>query len=184
VLPLSLLAGIVVYSVTATERFPSIVLAVGAAGLFVTTVALAGGWRSILPIGLVGVGASYAVFLAFRSESVDPWAPFVAAALFVAAEVAFTLLERLTARPSRALRARQLLALGAGALGTAIFGSALLLVAGEGDSSVALDAAGILAAVAVMAVLAGLAVRSTTREGPGAGQTSRAVVATVEDGRD
>ena len=81
-MPLSLLAGIVAYAATATEHFPTIVLVVGAAGLVVTTVALAGGWPSILPVGLVGVGVAYAIFLAFRSESVDPWAPFVAAALF------------------------------------------------------------------------------------------------------
>jgi hypothetical protein len=184
VLPLSLLAGIVVYAATATERFPTIVLAVGAAGLVVNTVALAGGWPSILPVGLVGVAAAYAVFLAFRSESVDPWAPFVAAALLAAAELAFTFLEPLSARPSRALQARQLLTLGAGALGTAIFGSGLLLVAGEGGSSVALDAAGILAAVAAMAVVAGLAVRRATQDAPSAGQTSRAVVTTFEDGMD
>ena len=183
-MPLSLLAGIVAYAANATERFPTIVLAVGAAGLVVTTVALAGGWPSILPVGLVGVGAAYAVFLAFRSESVDPWAPFVAAALFAAAELAFTLLEPLSARPSRTLQARQLLTFGAGALATAIFGSALLLVAGEGGSSVALDAAGILAAVALMAVVAALAVRRATQGAPTAGQTSRAVVTTLEDGTD
>ena len=183
-LPLSLLAGIVVYAATATERFPTIVLAVGVAGLVVTTVALVGGWPSILPVGLVGVGAAYAIFLALRSESVDPWAPFVAAALFAAAELAFTLLEPLSARPSRTLQARQLLTFGAGALATAIFGSALLLVAGEGGSSVALDAAGILAAVALMAVVAALAVRRATQGAPTAGQTSRAVVTTLEDGTD
>jgi hypothetical protein len=184
VLPLSLLAGIVVYAATATERFPTIVLAVGVAGLVVTTVALVGGWPSILPVGLVGVGAAYAVFLALRSESVDPWAPFVAAALFTAAELAFTFLEPLSARPNRTVVARQLLTLGAGALGTAIFGSALLLVAGEGGSSVALDAAGILAAVAVMAIVAALAVRRATQDAPTAGQASRAVVTTLEDGTD
>jgi hypothetical protein len=184
VLPLSLLAGIVAYAATATERFPTIVLAVGAAGLVVTTVALAGGWPSFLTVGLVGVGAAYAVFLAFRSESVDPWAPFVAAAFFTAAELAFTFLEPLSARPSRTLQARQLLTLGAGALGTAIFGSALLLVAGKGDSSLALDATGILAAVSVMAVVAGLAGRRAMQDASTAGQTSRAAVTTLEDGTD
>ena len=183
-MPLSLLAGIVLYAATATERFPTLVLAVGVAGLVVTTLALVGGWPSILPVGLVGVGAAYAVFLALRSQFVDPWAPFVAAALFAAAELAFAFLEPLSARPSRTLQARQLLTLGAGALGTAIFGSALLLVAGEGDSSVALDAAGILAAVALMAVVAALAVRRATQDAPTAGQTSRAVVTSLEDGTD
>ena len=183
-MPLSLLAGIVVYAATATERFPTIVLAVGVAGLVVTTVALVGGWPSILPVGLVGVGAAYAIFLALRSESVDPWAPFVAAALFAAAELAFTFLEPLSARPSRTLQARQLLTFAAGALVTAIFGSALLLVAGEGGSSVALDAAGILAAVALMAVVAALAVRRATQDASTAGQTSQAVVTPLEDGTD
>lgn len=183
-LPLSLLAGIVVYAATATGRFPTIVLAVGVAGLVVTTVALVGGWPSILPVGLVGVGAAYTVFLALRSGSVDPWAPFVAAALFVAAELAFTFLEPLSARPSRTLQARQLLTFGAGAFVTAIFGSALLLVAGEGGSSAVLDAAGVLAAVALMAVVAALAVRRAKQDAPTAGQTSRALVTTVEDGTD
>lgn len=181
-MPLSLLAGIVVYAATTTERLPTLVLVVGASGLVVTTVALAGGWPSMLPVGLVGVGAAYAVFLAFRS-SVDPWAPFVAAALFAAAELAFTFLEPLSARPSRTLHARQLLTFGAGALLTAIFGSTLLLVAGGGGSSVTLDAAGILAAVALMAVVAALAVRRATHDASTA-QTSRGEVTTLEDGTD
>ena len=54
----------------------------------------------------------------------------------------------------------------------------------EGDSSVALDAAGILAAVAVMAVVAALAVRRATQDASTAGQTSRAAVTTLEDGTD
>ena len=117
------------------------------------------------------------------ARSVDPWAPFVAAALFAAAELAFTFLEPLSARPSRTLHARQLLTFGAGALVTAIFGSTLLLVAGGGGSSVTLDAAGILAAVALMAVVAALAVRRATQDAPTA-QTSRAEVTTLEDGTD
>ena len=93
-------------------------------------------------------------------------------------------LEPLSARPSRTLQARQLLTFGAGAFVTAIFGSALLLVAGEGGSSVVLDAAGVLAAVALMAVVAALAVRRAKQDAPTAGQTSRALVTTLEDGTD
>ena len=47
-----------------------------------------------------------------------------------------------------------------------------------------LDAAGVLAAVALMAVVAALAVRRAKQDAPTAGQTSRALVTTLEDGTD
>ena len=153
------LAGVVVYAVTATERFPTLVLALGVAGVILTVVAVVGGWPPLLSVGLVGVSAAYAVFLGLRPETVDPWAPFVAAALFAGAELGFSALEPRVAQRGPKQRARQVLVVTAGVLGTALLGSALLLTGGEERGGVTLEAAGVLAAVTLMAIVARLAAR-------------------------
>jgi hypothetical protein len=153
------LAGVVVYAATKSERFPMLALALGVAGLILTVAGVVGRWSPLLALGLVGVGAAYAVFLGLRPESVDPWAPFVAAALFAGAELGFSALESRVARQDPKQKARRMLVVAAGVLGTAILGSGLLLVGGQEHGGVALEAAGILAAVTLMAIVAGLAAR-------------------------
>lgn len=153
------MAGVVVYAARATERFPSLVLALGVTGLILTVVGVVAGWSPLLTVGLVGVGAAYAVFLGLRPASVDPWAPFVAAAVFAGAELGFAALGPRLAQRGPKERARRVLVLAVGILGTSILGSALLLVGGEERSGVPLEAAGILAAVTLMAIVAGLAAK-------------------------
>jgi hypothetical protein len=163
---LALLAtgGIVAYSVAAGSRLPEVVAGVGAAGVLLVALALAGRWPSLLPLGLVGVAAAYALYLSLRTDSVDPWAPLVAAALFVAAELAYWSMERQEGPGDRAVLARRITFLGIGALGTAILGGALLIVAGGDSGGVALEAAGIVAAVVLLAVIAFLAARPGSTE--------------------
>ena len=55
----------------------------------------------------------------------------------------------------------------AGALGTAILGSLLLIAAGGANSGMTLEAVGVAAAVAFLAVIAFLAARSTGSTEPG-----------------
>lgn len=139
-------------------------MGVGAAGLLLVSLALAGRWPSLLPLGLAGVGAAYAAYLSLRSGTIDPWAPVVAAALFAAAEFAYWSIERQEGRAERAVLVRRVALIGAGALGTAILGSVLLLAAGGGSSGLALEAVGVVAAIALLAVIAFLAARPSSAQ--------------------
>jgi hypothetical protein len=148
---------------------PEVVAGVGAAGVLLVALAVAGRWPSLLPLGLVGVGAAYAVYLSLHTGSVDPWAPLVAAALFVAAELAYWSTERQEGRADRAVLVRRISFLALGALGTAILGGVLLIVAGGDSGGVALEAAGIVAAVVLLALIAFLAARPGSTEPDGRG---------------
>jgi hypothetical protein len=156
-----LTGGVVMYSAAASSRLQEVVAGVGAAGLLLVAFALAGRWPSLLPLGLAGVGAGYALYLSLRSGSIDPRAPAVAAALFAAAELAYWSIERQEGRAERAVLVRRIALVGAGALGTAILGSVLLLAAGGGSGGMALEAIGVVAAVLLLGVIAFLAARPT-----------------------
>jgi hypothetical protein len=146
---------------------PEVAAGVGAAGVLLVALALAGRWPSLLPLGLVGVGTAYAVYLSLRTGSVDSRAPLIAGALFIAAELGYWSMERQEGRADRAVLVRRISFLALGALGTGILGGVLLLVAGGDSGGVALEAAGIVAAVVLLAVIAFLAARpGSTETGP------------------
>jgi len=149
-----------VYAVAAGDRLPEVVAGVGAAGIAAAALALAAGWPRVLPVGLVGVGAAYSVFLGLHSGSVDTRAPLVAAALFAAAEAGFWSLEPQGAHETRASIARRLLVIGATALATALVGALVLVIAAGVRGGVALEAAGVGAAVLASAAVALLAARA------------------------
>lgn len=157
--------GVVAYSASAGSRLPEVVVGVGLAGLLLVALALAGRWPSLLPLGLAGVGAAYAVYLSLRSGTIDPRAPVVGAALFAAAELAYWSIERQEGRSERAVLVRRTALVVTGAFGTAIVGSVLLLAAGGGSGGMAMEAIGVVAAVLLLAVIAFLAAR------PGAART-------------
>ena len=123
--------------------------------------ALATRWRAVFPFGVALVGASYAVFLALRNGSVDQWAPAVAAALFVAAELGYWSLERSPSRAERAVLLRRLAGLAGAAVVTALVGSFVLVVATGAAGGVALEAAGVAAAVLALAAIARLTSRAS-----------------------
>jgi hypothetical protein len=154
--------------VAAGSRLPEVVAGVGALGLLLVVLSLAGRWPSLLPLGLAGVGAAYAVYLSLRSGTIDPRAPVVAAALFAAAEFAYWSMEGQEGRAERAVLVRRTAFVFAGALGTAILGSVLLIVAGGASGGLALEAVGVVAAVALLAVIAFLSARPprSTRPDP------------------
>jgi hypothetical protein len=165
---LALTAGVVAYSAAAGSRLPEVVAGVGAVGLLLVVLSLAGRWPSLLPLGLAGVGAAYAVYLSLRSGTIDPRAPVVAAALFAGAELAYWSIEQQEGRAERAVLVRRIAFVVAGALGTAILGSLLLIAAGGGSGGMTLEAVGVAAAVALLALIAFLAARSpgSTRPDP------------------
>ena len=157
---LALLGGIVAYAATAGDRLPEVVSGIGAAGWTLAAVALVGRWPTLLAWGLAAVGAAYAVLLGLRTGGVDPRAPFIGAALFGAAELGLWSVEVLEGESERAIVVRRVLLVAAGALGTALVGGLLLLLAAGVRGGVALEFAGVLAAVLTLASVAFLAARS------------------------
>lgn len=133
---------------------------VGAAGIATAALALTLRWPRVLPLGIVGVGASYAVFVALRIDTVDTRAPFVAAAIFAAAETGFWSLEPSTARATREITVRRVGLIAGTSLGAALAGSVLLVISAGTSGGVALEAAGVAAAVTAVGVVATLAARA------------------------
>lgn len=135
----------------------------GAGGLALTALALAARWPSLLPWGLAGVGASYAVYLSLQGTTVDDWTPAVAAAVFAAAELAYWSVERGRAWSEPEVLGRRAAFIGVSALVTALVG-ALLLVAVSGNAGgVAYEALGVGAAVLTLAIVAVLTTRTRAR---------------------
>jgi hypothetical protein len=139
------------------------VAGVGAAGLALAALALIGRWPQVLPWGLAGVAAAYALYLALRPGTVDPRAPMVAAAFFGAAELGFWSLEPHVAPAERTVVMRRLALIGGSALGTALLASLVLVVAASASGGVLLEAVGVVAAVATLGVVAVLAWRLDAR---------------------
>jgi hypothetical protein len=155
-----LLAAVVAYSALAGDRFVALVTAIGCCGLSLTALALVGRWAMLLPWGFVGVGAGYAVFLSLRVGTVDARAPLLAAAFFVAAELAFWSIEQRSWRSERQVVVRRLALLLSAGLATAIVGGLLLLVSSGRGVGLGYEAAGVAAAVLTLTVIALLARRS------------------------
>jgi hypothetical protein len=140
---------------------PEVVGGVGVTGGALMAFALATRWRSAFPLGLALVGASYGVFLAVRNGAVDEWAPAVAAALFAAGELGYWSLERSPSQSERSVVVRRLAGIVGGVVVTALVGSLVLVVATGASGGVALEAAGVAAAVLAVAAIARLASRAS-----------------------
>jgi hypothetical protein len=125
-----------------------------------TLVALIGRWPSLLPWGIAGVGASYAVFLSLHGATVDSWAPAVAAAFFAAAELAFWSVERDRAWNEPAVLARRVGFIVVGALLTALVGAFLLVAVSGVSGGIGYLALGVGAAVLTLAIVAMLTART------------------------
>jgi hypothetical protein len=154
-------AGVVTYAVVASDRLAEVVGIVGVAGGALMAFALCTRWRSVFPLGIALVGASYGVFLGIHNGPVDQWAPAVAAALFVAAELGFWSLERSPSRSEGAVLLRRVGGLAGAAVLTALIGSLVLVVATGASGGVPLEAAGVGAAVLAVAAIARLASRAS-----------------------
>jgi hypothetical protein len=152
---------VVAYSALAGDRSPHVVAGIGAAGWTVAAVAVAGRWPSLLPWGLAGVGAGYAVFVSLRTGTADARAPFVCAGLFAAAELAFWSIEVRGGKSEWAVVVRRLALVVLAALGAALTGALLLVLAAGTTGGVGLEAIGVLAAVLAVALVTLLAARAT-----------------------
>jgi hypothetical protein len=146
--------------VLATTRLFVVVAAVGGVSLVAFSAALALRWPALAAWGLAACGTEYGLFLGFRGGTVDRWAPLVAAALFVAAELGYRVVEPPEPVPERAVVLRATGWLLAGVLGTAVAGSVLLAAAGGGSGGLGLEALGAAAAVTVLALVVGVVWRA------------------------
>jgi hypothetical protein len=153
--------AIVVYAAVADDRLPGVIAGIGAAGCALTAVALVARRPSVLAPGLAGVGGAYGLFLGLRGGAVDVRAPLVAAGLFLAAEVGFAALAAGPARAERGVVVRAVARLAGGVVGAALVGSLLLVATTGVGGSVALEAAGVAAAVLTLAAIAALASRAS-----------------------
>jgi hypothetical protein len=62
---------VVVYATVAADRLPEVVGGIGAAGCLVLALAFVLRQAALLSLGLVGVGAAYAVYAALHSGGAD-----------------------------------------------------------------------------------------------------------------
>jgi hypothetical protein len=133
---------------------------VAAAGWAVAALALIARLPGLLPVGLAGVGAAYALFLSLGADTVDRRAPLIATMLLLAAEFGFWSMEPRDARAERTVLVRRLLLLAAAGLGAALLASLLLVAASGVSGGVGLEALGVLAAVVTASLVAVLTARS------------------------
>ena len=155
-----MLAAVLAYSATADDRLPQVVAGVGVAGLALTALALIGRWPLLLPWGIVGVGASYTVFLSLHGATVDSWAPAVAAGIFAAAELGFWSVERDRAWSEPAVLTRRVVFIALGALLTALVGAFLLVAVSGVSGGIGYLALGVAAAVLTLVIVAVLTSRT------------------------
>lgn len=137
-------------------------LAVGAPVPLVLLAGLALRWSGALTGAIVLLGAQQAVRLAVGTDVLDEWAPLVAGALLLCAELAWWSIEpRIPAWTQRGLALRRLTGVLLMSLLGAGVGAAMLVAAGSSLSGgVPLELVGILAATGAVALLAYIARRS------------------------
>jgi len=118
----------------------------------------------VVPAAIVLIGLGYSATLAVEDGALDARAPVIAAALFAAAELGYWSLEVRDAvadEPGAYLRRLGLLA--GLALGTLALGQLLLALVDVSErGGIAIEAVGVVAAVAALAIVA-LARRDATR---------------------
>jgi hypothetical protein len=150
---LAALAGVAVYPVLATSRLLVVLVSVGGVSLLAFAAALVFRSPALAAWGLAASGTEYGLFLGFRGGTVDRWAPLVAAALFLAAELGYRALEPPEPVPERTVVLRGVAWLLGGVLGTTAVGSVLLAAAGGGTAGLGLEALGAAAAVTALGLV-------------------------------
>jgi hypothetical protein len=135
-------------------------LAAGALGCFALAFAVVRRAPASVPTGIFLLGASYGTALLLRGGELDPLAPAFAAALFAVAELAWWSASAGAVPDERSLLLRRLAtvavaALAAGGVGALVLTAADFAFAG----GVALEAAGVAAAVLAVGLVAATAAR-------------------------
>lgn len=146
----------------AAHRESAIVAGLAAGSWALLVVALLTRWTVVGTLSLLVFGAEYAVFLRLGHGGVDTRAPFLAAALIVAAELAFSAMRPPPGGVDVSLVRAALVRLALLALGAVAVGELTLVVAGSVRSGLLEEGLGVAAAVTALAIVAVLA--SRTRE--------------------
>jgi hypothetical protein len=141
------------------ETFQAIDVRVAAVALVVLVAAVVRGWPALVPAAVTLVGGTYAAELAFDDDPLDLAAPVLAVGLFLAAELAYwSLDERSPSIADAGLGLRRAALVAASGLTIFVASSALLVVVDEvWARGIALDLAGALAAVGVLAAVLAMA---------------------------
>jgi hypothetical protein len=155
------LGGVALYPVLATERLVALVGGIGGLSLVLLSAAVALRAPGLLTWAVAVCGTEYAVFLGLRGGTVDRWAPLVAAALFLAAELGYRTTESSDPAAERSVVLRAMLWLGACVAGVAALGAVLLAAAGGAQAGLGLEALGVAAAVVALALVVVLVARTT-----------------------
>ena len=115
-------------------------------------------WTPAVPMAVVLVGGGWAAALLLEGEGVDGAAPLVAAGLFVAAELAYWATAGRAVAVDVGLVRRQAATVAGIAGASVCLGTLLLLVGGASvRGGLPLEALGVAAAIAALAVVARLA---------------------------
>jgi hypothetical protein len=153
------LAGAALYPLLATDRLPAVVAGVGAASVVFFAIAVVFRWPALLAWAIVLFGAEYALFLGFRT-TVDRWAPLVAGAVFLAAELGYRAIEPAEPVPEREVLTRGAVWLAGCVLTAVALGSVLLAAAGGANAGLGFEALGVLATVAALSFLVAVVARA------------------------
>jgi hypothetical protein len=146
----------------ATHRFFWVVAGLAIAAWALLALALVVSRSAPVAFAIALFGAEYSVFLRLRGGTVDTRAPFVAAALIVAAEMAFHVVSGRGGRAEGAVVVRGLILRIAVAAGAVLVGGIALVAAGSVHSGLGLEAAAVVAAAAAVGGVIRIAAR--TRE--------------------
>jgi hypothetical protein len=128
----------------------------GGFALVVLLVGLAFRVPAAVPVAIFVLGAEYAAMLAVEDDVLDPRAPVLAAALFAIAELAYWSLElREAVADEPGTYLRRLGLLSGLTLGALALGELLLALVDLGErGGIAIEAIGVVAAVAALAIVA------------------------------
>jgi hypothetical protein len=153
------LGGTTLYPLLATDRLPAVVAGAGGMSLLFYVAALALRSPGLVAWAIALCGGEYAVFLGFRT-TVDRWAPLVAAAVFLTAELGYRATESSDPAAERDVVVRSSLWLAGGVLATTALGSVLLAAAGGANAGLGFEALGVAAAVAALALVVAVVSRA------------------------
>jgi hypothetical protein len=142
--------------VLALSRGSDLVVRIGVRVAAIAVLALLAGlvfgWLRLVPVSLVLVGSTYALYLAVDDAAVDSAAPAFAAGLFLAAELAYWSLEERDKVHTEAGEAlRRVAIVAALAMGALVLGGGLLAVADAVRTrGLAIDLLGAMAAATAL----------------------------------
>ena len=149
----------------AAGRLVALLAGVGGGALLLFFAGVALRRASAVFLAVAACAAEYGAFLGLQGTTVDRWAPLVAAALLLAAELGSRAAERSQPAPERAVVIRTLLWLLASTAAATALGAGLLAAAGAATGGLRLEAVGIAAAIVAVATPVALVARTRDSSG-------------------